>query len=290
MKDRLSKFHPLVILIYYLAVTLFTVLFVHPAVGGVSAFCAAATLLLLGGAPSLRAVFFSFLTVPVAVLVNGLFVNLGVSVVFYLGDRPVTAESLLYGLSAGLMMCAVLLWSMAFLKVFDSDKMLYLLKRAAPSAAVLLSMSVRLLPLLKNRFTAIREGRKGLLGGEKTGVGADELSALTTWALEDGADTADSMTARGFGTHRRTAYRAYKFRRGDGMGVAAVVTLTAVAAIPILLGGYAVEFYPAFTLTGGILCPVLFLTLGLIPVGTVLYDRVRISFTGAFHEEGAADE
>jgi energy-coupling factor transport system permease protein len=83
---------------------------------------------------------------------------------------------------------------------------------------------------------------------------------MTTWALENAVDTADSMASRGFGTGRRTAYSNYRLTRRDA---AALIFLTLAGLICATLaasGVVEVAFFPRFELGGNALATVLLTT------------------------------
>ena len=71
---------------------------------------------------------------------------------------------------------------------------------------------------------------------------------MTTWALENGIVTADSMAARGYGTGRRTSYAIFRFTRVDALFMLFSLALTAVTLTAILSGALKFDYYPAPTL------------------------------------------
>ena len=272
MKDRAARLHPSVILCYYLCISLYTVFVMHPVLQAVGFVLAAVNLLYFRGRQALRTVLAALLLAPAGALFNMLFNHLGISILFYLWDNPVTQEALLYGLCAGLMMGGILLWSCLFGLFFQADKLLFLLKRAAPSLSVLLCLSFRLVPDLRRKSRQRKEGRLGLFGSQQGGplrrfrAGAENLSALTTRALEDGADTAASMTARGYGLPGRTAFPQYRFTGADAAALAVTAACLAGAALPVALGRTTVEFYPVWDFTISIETFVLFVLFCLLPL------------------------
>lgn len=207
----------------------------------------------------------------VIALVNPLFVRMGSTVVLELFGRPVFLESLLYGLSMAGMFVASVQWFAACSHMLTHDKVLALFGSAAPVVALMISMTMRLVPrfLRQGRTIAavqdvarscfVADGRGGLgTGPEACGAeplrgaslvpGASALrggglparvadrlrqsSVLMGWAMEDSLETADAMRARGWGARRRrTTYVSHRF------------TLCDAAAIVLLaLGGAAVAW------------------------------------------------
>lgn len=290
MKDRIARLHPIVILCYYLCVSLYTVFVLHPALQAAGFFCAALTLFYFRGIQALRTVSLALLLALVSALFNMLFNHLGVSVLFYLGDSPVTAEALLYGLCTGMMMGGILLWSSLFGLFFKADKLLFLLKRAAPSIAVLLCLCLRLVPDLRRKGRQIREGRQGLFGTASGGLfsrlraGAENLSALTTRALEDGVDTAASMTARGYGLPGRTAFPQYRFTPADGAALTTVALCLAGTMLPAAFGRSTIEFYPLWNCTTSIESVILYVLFFCLPLLLTAKEWVDAWLRGALPE------
>ncbi len=191
---------------------------------------------------------------------NPLISHNGATVLFVMNDAPITLEALLYGLSSGGAVVTVLLWFRAFTDLMTEDKLLYLLGRLSPKLALVLSMGLRYLPLFTAQAGRVKRAQMALgLYGEDTVFdrlkgGARIASILTTWALENGVTTADSMAARGYGRGRRTHFFLFRFRGRDARLLIAVLLLTALTGWGMGSGGMTPAFYPHFHLAdpGGI--------------------------------------
>jgi energy-coupling factor transport system permease protein len=178
----------------------------------------------------------------VIALVNPLFVRMGSTVVLELFGRPVFLESLLYGLAMAGMFVASVQWFAACSHMLTHDKVLALFGSAAPVVALMISMTMRLVPRFLRqgctiavvqdvaRSCFVADGRAGLPARV-----ADRLrqsSVLMGWAMEDSLETADAMRARGWGARRRrTTYVPYRFTLCD-----------AAAIVLLVLGGAAVAW------------------------------------------------
>ena len=183
--------------------------------------------------------------------VNPLFQHRGESILLVVNDAPVTAEAVFYGLAAGAMISAVLWWSRIFSRLMTEERLLYLFGMLSPRLALLLSMTLRYIPLCRRKAGEIHEGQVTLGRREaKTIPGAlrgrlREFSILATWALENGVVTADSMSARGYGTGRRSRFARFLFTRRDGELLAAALLLSGAALLLWKMAGeYA--WYPRF--------------------------------------------
>lgn len=182
--------------------------------------------------------------------VNPLTYHNGQTVLFVLNGNPVTLEAALYGFGAAAMVAAVLLWFRAFSRVMTSDKLMYLLGGLSPRLALLLSLTLRYVPLFGQQVRKVRQSQRAL-GLYKEDNVADSFrgglrifSVMITWVLENGIITADSMTSRGYGLGRRTHFSLFRFNRQDVSLLLAALLLTALTLWG--MAGRSVNYYPAF--------------------------------------------
>ena len=106
------------------------------------------TLRLLGGAVLLGGLL---------LLLNPLLNSDGIHILFYLGERPVTMESLLYGAHNLLLIAALLMVFPSLNVLLDSERILFLFSRLMQTSALILSMSMRFVPLLTRRARELRQ-------------------------------------------------------------------------------------------------------------------------------------
>lgn len=192
----------------------------------------------------------------VMTLLNPLFNRRGNTVLLVINNNPVTLESLLYGAFSALTVISVLYWFAVFSEIMTDDKILYVFGRFSPKTAMVISLALRYVPLLSERAKKVREACivNGVYGDgniiEKIKGELYVFSAVTTFALEKGMDTADSMEARGYGTSKRTSYALYKWHSADTL-LLCVIAAGAVLSSVCLLGDYAgTTFFPAVSFKG----------------------------------------
>ncbi len=185
---------------------------------------------------------------------NPIFSHNGATVLFLINDTPITLESALYGIYSATAVTAVLLWFASVSAVFTSDKLLYLFGLFSPKLSLVLSSAMRYVPLFSRRLHEIEYAARGL------GLYSDDnvvdtvrgklrvYSVMTTWALEDGIHTADSMAARGYGVCRRTQYRRFRFRIDDAVFCAATVIFAIPTVIADVTGALDTVFFPVISL------------------------------------------
>ena len=197
------------------------------------------------------AVFFALM-----VAINPFFYHGGSTVLFVLGDNPVTLEAVIYGVSASEMAVSVLYWFRAFTRIMTEDKLLSLAGRFSPKFSLMLSMVVRFVPLFARRSKKVNDAQRVLGAYKEDNVvdavrcGARVFSGTAGWALENGITTADSMAARGYGTGRRTSFSLYRSRAHDYVLIALTLVLLAGAVVGAA-AGEKFSFYPEIVVPGG---------------------------------------
>lgn len=202
MKTDRSFFYRLktaTMLILLLAVSLVTMLRVHPVVSLLSMCSGALSLLLYGGRGELRALLRFCLPVGLLlILFNLVFNRNGVTALFYIGDAAVTLESVLYALFTAFAFCGAVLWFSFFCAFLDSDRVYRLFARFSKGLAVIFSLSLALVPKILEKYEEIKlQERAETDKKHRFTQNILQLSALFSWVLEDSFETAVSMKARG---------------------------------------------------------------------------------------------
>ena len=176
----------------------------------------------------------------VMALMNPLFNHQGVTVLGYLpGGNALTLEAVLYGVLASGMVASVVCWCGCLQQEMSDDKITYLFGRVAPSLGLVFSMTVRFIPRFIKRLRKVAGARRGIGQGE-TGTlrgrwrnALSVLSGVTTWALENAMDTADSMKARGYGLPGRTAFSIFRFDKRSMTTLGILLVLSGI----VIIGG-----------------------------------------------------
>ena len=228
MVDRFSKYHPLVNFLYFTLVIGFSMALNHPLAQGISFVCAATYAVQAEGK---KAVLFTLKwCLPIMLLtafMNPAFSHEGITILLYFPTgNPLTLESILYGLSSGVMIATVMLWFANFNRVMTSDKFIYLFGRIIPAMSLVLSMTLRFIPKFKAQMDAVVDAQRSI-GRDisegslwrRTKIAITVLSILVTWSLENAIETADSMKSRGYGLKGRTAFSIYRFDDRDKMAM-----------------------------------------------------------------------
>jgi len=190
----------------------------------------------------------------ITLLLNILFNHQGVTVLFYMNQHPITLESVYFGLSAGLMLADMLIIFSIFNYIMTSDKIIILFHKL-PVLSLLFTMALRLVPRYKIVAKQISQAQSGIGQGIQQGNIFDRIrhfssivSALVTYALENGIETANSMVSRGYGLSHRNNYFKVRWTDQDKKELLGMCLLL-VGFIPAFaFGGLSIQFFPTWQL------------------------------------------
>ncbi len=280
-----DSYNPIVIFVYFLTVTVIAMFAFNPVMILITLFSEVVTTLLLRREKSGR--FFGYLVLIFLItsLANPVFSHNGVTVLFLLNDNPVTLEAVLYGVSMGTLIIAVLLLMRVFSGMMTGDKILYIMGTTSPKLALLISMNLRFIPMFSRQAKKMEQTQTAL-GRYQDENALDDIaikmnifSMLITWGLENGIITADSMSARGYGSGRRTNYSNYRFRKNDAFILIGIVLIAAVTIGLIAADKVNYSFYPHMSgiphSAGAVICYILYGLMCLFPVVNEIGVRIK---------------
>lgn len=240
-----------------------------PITSSVSLFFSILYYFLRNGTKNFKTHVFAFLFFLLIVVINPFFYRNGATVLFLIGDSPITLEALIYGLGAGEMVISVVYWFRSFTEIMTEDKLISLLGVFSPKFSLMLSMVFRFIPLFSRRAKSVNDAQR-VLGLYKDDniidsvrVGAGVLSGVSGWALENGIITSDSMAARGYGSARRTSYSIYRSKAGDYALIFVVGALLA-SSVALVIAGEKFVFYPSIVVPGGALNIIFYICYGVL--------------------------
>src|SRR5699024_337975 len=84
-------------------------------------------------------------------LLNPLLVSRGTHILFYLGNRQITLEALIFGFTMALTLVAIIILFVSFNLILNGNKFLFVFAKIVPRSAFLIMLSLRFVPLLKAR-------------------------------------------------------------------------------------------------------------------------------------------
>lgn len=252
-RDVFSAYHPIVNFVYFVLVIGFSMFLMHPVFLGLSCAGGMAYYLYLKHWKAMKTALWLMLPVfLISATVNPLFNHEGITLILYLKNgNPLTLESILYGLAAGVMLVSVLNWFSCYQVVMTSDKFIYLFGKAIPAMSLILSMVLRFVPRFQEQIRKVSDSQK-CIGRDVTNGnilarvkhGMKILSVMISWALENSVETADSMRSRGYGLRGRNNFSIYRFDTRDKMVFGILIFLGGCIFAGILTGSVHFLYYP----------------------------------------------
>lgn len=248
-----STSHPIVLLLYYVAVMLVTIFFIHPIVLTISFISSFCLLLLVKTRDQIfRDIRLYSVLFLIVVLTNPLFVHEGATVLFQIKQMPITLEALLYGVFIAMMLIAIINWSRLFSDMMSTDKIVYLFGRTFPKMSLILTMSLRFVPLFIKRIKQISMTQQTFNVNadnnmkQKIHHGIQTFHIIITWSLENSVVQADAMKSRGYGLRNRSNFSIFTWSLRDTL-----IGLVTVGLLCIILyfnysGNLSFVYYPLF--------------------------------------------
>lgn len=248
---RFRELHPAVNIVWFAAVGTITVLYMNPVTLLITLISACIFLHFLGGSK------FGVMLLPMMLMcavINPLFSHEGVTVLAYFpSGNPLTLESIIYGVGAALMIGSALVLCLCFSATVTADKLMWLVGRLLPSAAMLITMTLRFVPRFTSQLKASYASRCALLGKpekrmKKLAIAASVVSNTVTWAIEGSLTGADSMKCRGWGLPGRTSFSPHRFEERDRTALIIITALTFYFICGYITGSVDMRYYPTFRL------------------------------------------
>lgn len=246
-----DRLHPVSAFIYFVTVIILVMLTLSPVICCICFVLSVILYGLLAGAKkAFKGFLLSLLFISVISVTNSLFVSRGATVLFFINNRAITLEAMLYGLFSSMMISSVIFLCMCFHAVISEDKFIYIFGKGFPRLSLVLSMSIGFIPRMKQRYGEISEAQRamGIYGSDSL---SDRIRArlrcismLLTCSLEESIDTAMSMRARGYGTRRPSSYSSYRYRAVDIAVIAVCIACFILCIILSVLGGGEAVYYP----------------------------------------------
>lgn len=257
--NEFKTYHPIVNFLYFVFVIGFSCFFMHPVCLCISLFSGFLYSVMLKGKKQLITnLLYMLPTLIIMALMNPLFNHEGATVLRYMkSGNPLTLESIIYGICAAAMIVSVICHFSCYNEVMTSDKFIYLFGRIIPSMSLIISMTLRFVPGFFQHLKVVTNAQKcmgrdisrgNIIRRAKNGLNI--LSIMTTWALENAIDTADSMKSRGYGLPGRTAFSIFSFDKRDMRALIFILLLGGYTLAGNLLGGMYFRFFPSIKTAG----------------------------------------
>ncbi len=252
--NEFKTYHPIVNFIYFVFVIGFSCFFMHPVCLCISLACGFTYSVMLKGKKAIKINLIYMIPMVVAMaLINPLFNHEGVTVIGYLpSGNPLTLESIIYGVCAAVMIASVICHFSCYNEVMTSDKFIYLFGKIIPAISLVFSMTLRFVPRFAAQLKVVTNAQKcmgrDVSGGsiiKRAKNGLNILSVMTTWALENSIETADSMKARGYGLPGRSSFSIFTFDKRDRKALICILLLGVYTFVGNLMGEIDFNFFPS---------------------------------------------
>lgn len=238
--------------LFFAGAACFGVFFQHPLYLLAGVLASACYYLLLHGRRGWRTMGFLAPLFLFLMLLNPVVNTRGDTPLFLLLGRPYTLEALIYGVVVAAIFVVMALWMGCCNKILTGDKFTCLFSNWMPSLSLLLVMVFRMIPNFNRKARQIIGARSSIGKGatfdaaarQRLEAGMAALGILTSWALEGGIVTGDSMRARGYGTAKRTSFMAYRMAAADWILTAVMLALMGAVAAFASMGCARAEFFP----------------------------------------------
>jgi len=252
--NEFKTYHPIVNITYFVFVIGFSCFFMHPVCLGISLVSGFIYSVMLKGRKAIKNnLIYMLPIILVTALVNPMFNHEGITVLEYLpDDNPLTMESILYGISAAVMLVSVICHFSCYNEVMTSDKFIYLFGRIIPAMSLIISMTLRFVPKFRAHLKVVTNAQRTMGRDVSNGSilkrakhGLNILSIMTTWSLENAIDTADSMKSRGYGLPGRTAFSIFTFDKRDKKAFITILLLGIYTFAGSMMGGMYFRYFPS---------------------------------------------
>jgi len=257
--NEFRTYHPIVNFAYFVIVIGFSCFVMHPICLGISFASALTYSAVLKGRKTIASNLKYMLPAAISMaVINPAFNHEGITIMAYMpGGNPLTAESVIYGLCSAVMILSVICFFGCYNEVMTSDKFIYLFGRIMPSVSLVISMTLRFVPMYVHQLKEITQVQKcmgcdiskgSIITRAKNGLKI--LSVLTTRSLENTVETADSMKSRGYGIPGRTSFSVFTFDKRDKYTLICIIYLTVYTLTGVLNDGIYFRFYPSVKMSG----------------------------------------
>ena len=240
---RFDSYHPAINVIFFVSVMTFSFIFTQPVFLFIGYICSFIYSYYLGKTKAL----IINVTVFVLIIIYALYyssynhfgvTNIGINII----GNTLTLESIYAGLVKGVHIATGMMWFYCITKTISSDKVIYILGKFCPKLSLFISIILRFVPQVSNRFFCANRAQtsvgKGIFQGnliQRIHHALCVISIVITWTLDIFMDNAMSMKSRGYTLKGRTAYSLYRFDNRDRSIVIVIFTCLTVIMMAIML-------------------------------------------------------
>ncbi len=177
--------------------------------------------------------------------------NLAINII----GNNITLESVCTGLIRALHISTGCMWFYCMTKIVSSDKIIYLFGKVCPKLSLFLSITLRAIPQIIERFNTVNIAQSSIGLGINQGNVITRirnffrvLSIVIMWILESFVDFSISMKSRGYSLKGRTAFSIYRFDNRDRSVVVLMFFCLTIIFMSIALNQGKMQINPHITM------------------------------------------
>ena len=223
MKINYKKYHVVSAILFCLLLLIIAFSDNNPLVLGI--ICSLCVFILASGGEKKKIKIGIIMFIPFFILtmiINSVFVWEGRTILFYVLGKKITLESVIYSFITTFKLLIVIYIFMVLGVMIDSDRAVSFFSGKMPKSTLMLMISLKLFPYMKNRLFNLKEiysirgvDFEGKKISEKIKSSVPVLSVLLEDSLEDSFEIGEASYVRGFLSGKRTIYDKQKLRSGD---------------------------------------------------------------------------
>ena len=249
-----SRIHPIVLLVYFISIFLIGMFVNNPVINIITLLGGVLSSAMLANSKKKSGDLCFYISMLVLIsITNPIFSHNGKTPLFFMNGNAVTKEAIVCGFFIGIMIVGIMLWFKCFNLVFTSDKIVFLFGKIIPKISLVITVSLRYIPMLKRQAGNIKKAQKAM-GLYSSDSYADKIrsqmrvfSALIGWSMEQAVETSRVMKARGYGLKGHSNYSNYKFKSSDALMLLAILVLTFFVLLGVSDGNLNFSYYPEIT-------------------------------------------
>ncbi len=253
-----QTFHPLSIILYFLLLGIMAAVYTHPVYLGWLFLLTAAGIVSMGaGKQWISYMRFSLVMCFFIVLLNIVFSRNGKTILWIgpslpiIGDVIISQEAFLYGLNMAFKLSLILSIFCFYESVMPADKSFVFFSRFTPKSALSLILTSLMVPQLKRRLeeiSVVMQVRGALVNDRNLWQAVRSRypfwKVLLLSALEDSWQTAEALSARGFGVGKRSSFIQHRWQRKDTLLLACLIFSFAGFMVSVIQKKGFLNFYP----------------------------------------------
>lgn len=244
-----SKLHPVTIFLYFISLFFVSASFNSPMIVVLTFIFI--IILRIGTDGFVKVLKQTLLSVPLVLfcaLINMLINHRGVTPFLYINDKPITVEAAANGFFTGIMLVSLVMLFSYYNVMMPQHKFLYLFSKAAPVTALMISMTVRYIPLCMRIYSETMNSANVILRKEKGFFKKIQfykyvfLSCVTK-SLEYTIGASLAMQSKGYGVAKRSNAVIFKFKTDDFVIIIVNVLLDTLLMFFLISGRYKFQYY-----------------------------------------------